>query len=44
MTVIKSAEEVTIMRKAGKVVAAVLERLKKDMFYGVEMNRLDFSA
>jgi methionyl aminopeptidase len=44
MTVIKSAEEVTIMRKAGKVVAAVLERLKKEVRPGVKTKQLDAIA
>jgi methionyl aminopeptidase len=44
MTVIKSAEEVTIMRKAGKVVAAVLEKLKKEVKPGVKTKQLDAIA
>jgi methionyl aminopeptidase len=44
MTVIKSAEEVTIMRKAGKVVAAVLARLKKEVKPGVKTRQLDAIA
>lgn len=41
MTVIKSAEEITIMRKAGKIVAAVLERLRKEIKPGMKTKQLD---
>jgi methionyl aminopeptidase len=44
MTVIKSAEEVTIMRKSGRIVAAVLERLKKEVKPGVKTKQLDAVA
>jgi methionyl aminopeptidase len=44
MTVIKSAEEVTIMRKSGRIVAAVLERLKKEVKPGVKTKQLDVVA
>lgn len=41
MTVIKSAEEITIMKKAGKIVAAVLERLRKEIKPGMKTKQLD---
>ena len=44
MTFIKSAEEVTIMRRAGKVVAAILERLKNEVKPGVTTRQLDAVA
>ncbi len=44
MTVIKSAEEVTIMRKSGRIVAAVLDRLKKEVKPGVKTKQLDAVA
>jgi methionyl aminopeptidase len=44
MTVIKSSEEVAIMRKAGKIVAAVLQRLKGEMRPGIQTRQLDAVA
>ena len=44
MTVIKSEEEIAIMRKAGKIVAAVLERLKKEVRPGIKTKQLDVIA
>ncbi len=41
MTVIKSAEEVAIMREAGKVVAAILQRLKAEVKPGIKTKQLD---
>jgi methionyl aminopeptidase len=41
MTEIKSDDEVAIMRRAGRVVAAVLERLKKEVKPGVKTKQLD---
>jgi methionyl aminopeptidase len=44
MTIIKSAEEVAAMRKVGKIVAAVLERLKKEVKPGIKTKQLDAVA
>jgi methionyl aminopeptidase len=44
MTVIKSDDEVAIMRKSGRIVAAVLERLKKEVKPGVKTKQLDTVA
>jgi methionyl aminopeptidase len=44
MMVIKSDDEVAIMRKSGRVVAAVLERLKKEVKPGVKTKQLDTVA
>jgi methionyl aminopeptidase len=44
MTVIKSDEEVEIMRRAGRVVAAVLERLKSEVKPGIKTKRLEAAA
>lgn len=41
MTVIKSTEELASMRRAGRVVAAVLERLKKEVKPGIKTKQLD---
>ncbi len=41
MTVVKTEEEVAAMRKAGKVVAAVLARLKNEMKPGIKTKQLD---
>ena len=44
MTVIKSPEEVAIMRRAGKIVAAVLQRLREETKPGIKTSRLDSVA
>ncbi len=44
MTVIKSREEVAIMRRAGKIVAAVLQRLREEIKPGIKTRHLDFLA
>jgi methionyl aminopeptidase len=44
MTIIKSEEEVAVMRKAGRIVAAVLERLKKEVKPGIKTTQLDAVA
>jgi len=44
MTVIKSAEEVAIMRKAGKIVAVILQRLKDEIKPGIQTKQLDCIA
>ena len=44
MTVIKSAEEVAIMRKAGKIVAIVLQKLKDEIKPGIKTRQLDVLA
>ena len=44
MTVIKSTEEVAIMRQAGRVVAAVLQRLKDEIKPGIKTGRLESVA
>ena len=44
MTVIKSTEEVAIMRQAGRVVAAVLQRLKDEIKPGIKTGQLESVA
>jgi len=44
MTVIKSSQEVAIMRKAGKIVATVLQKLKDEIRPGIETQQLDTIA
>jgi len=44
MTVIKSSEEVAIMRQSGRVVAAVLQRLKDEIKPGIKTGRLESVA
>ncbi len=44
MTVIKSEEEIKIMRKAGKIVAAVLERLRREIKPGIKTRHLNAVA
>ena len=44
MTVIKSSEEVAIMRKAGKIVARVLQKLKDEIKPGIKARQLDLVA
>jgi methionyl aminopeptidase len=44
MTVIKSPQEVAIMRRAGKIVAAVLQRLKEEIKPGIKTSQLDSVA
>ncbi len=44
MTVIKSLEEVAIMRQAGKIAAAVLQRLKEEVKPGIRTKQLDSLA
>ena len=44
MTVIKSREEVAIMRQAGRIVAVVLQRLKEEVKPGIKTKRLDAVA
>jgi len=44
MTVIKSPEEVAIMRRAGKIVAAVLQRLREETKPGIKTSQLDSVA
>ena len=44
MVVIKSPEEVEIMRQAGRIVAAILERLKEEIEPGVRTRQLDSVA
>jgi methionyl aminopeptidase len=44
MTVIKSPQEVAIMRRAGKVVAAVLQRLREEIKPGIKTSQLDSVA
>lgn len=41
MTIIKSSEEIALMRKAGRVVAAVLQRLKEEIKPGIKTGQLD---
>ena len=41
MTVIKSSQEVAIMRKAGKIVATVLQKLKDEIRPGIQTQKLD---
>ncbi|HEX76496.1 MAG TPA: type I methionyl aminopeptidase [Dehalococcoidia bacterium] len=44
MTVIKSSQEVAIMRQAGKIVAAVLQRLRQEVKPGIKTRQLDSVA
>lgn len=44
MTVIKSPQEVAIMRQAGKIVAKTLQRLREEMKPGIKTNHLDAVA
>ena len=44
MTVIKSVEEVAIMKQAGRVVAAVLQKLKEEVRPGIRTKQLDSLA
>lgn len=44
MTILKSSEEVAIMRRAGRVVAAVLERLREEVKPGIRTRQLDSVA
>src|SRR4030043_1437401 len=44
MTVIKSPQEVAIMRQAGKIVAAVLQRLQEEIKPGIKTSPLDSVA
>jgi methionyl aminopeptidase len=44
VTIIKSSEEIALMRKAGKVVAAVLQRLKEEIKPGIKTGQLDVIA
>jgi methionyl aminopeptidase len=44
MTIIKSSQEVAIMRKAGKIVAAILRKLKEEIRSGIETRQLDTIA
>jgi methionyl aminopeptidase len=44
MTVVKTEAEVAAMRKAGRVVASVLERLKKEVKPGIKTKQLDVVA
>ncbi len=41
MTVIKSSEEIAIMRKAGKIVAMILRKLQDEIKPGIKTRRLD---
>ena len=44
MTIIKSSEEIALMRKAGKVVAEVLQKLKREVRPGIKTRELDLVA
>jgi methionyl aminopeptidase len=44
MTVIKSSQEVAIMRRAGKIVAAILQRLREEIKPGIKTSQLDSVA
>jgi methionyl aminopeptidase len=44
MTIIKSSQEVATMRKAGKIVAAVLQKLKEEIRSGIQTKQLDTIA
>jgi len=44
MTVIKSPQEVAIMREAGKIVAKTLQRLREEMKPGIKTSHLDSVA
>jgi len=44
MMVIKSPDEVAIMRRAGKIVATILQRLKEEVKPGIKTRQLDYVA
>jgi methionyl aminopeptidase len=44
VTIIKSSEEIALMRKAGRVVAVVLQRLKEEIRPGIKTGQLDLIA
>jgi methionyl aminopeptidase len=44
MTVVKSPKEISIMRQAGKIVAAVLRRLSEEVKPGIKTSQLDSLA
>jgi methionyl aminopeptidase len=44
VTIVKSSEEIALMRKAGKVVAVVLQRLKEEIKPGIKTGQLDLIA
>ena len=44
MIIIKSSDEVAVMRKAGRIVAAILEKLKDEVKPGIKMSQLDSIA
>ena len=44
MTIIKSSEEIALMRKAGRVVAVVLQRLKEEIKPGIKTGQFDLIA
>src|SRR4030042_582971 len=44
MTVIKSPEEVAIMRQAGRIVATALQRLREEIKPGIKTSHLDSVA
>ena len=44
MTILKSSDEVAIMRQAGKILATILQKLKDEVKPGVKMRRLDSVA
>ena len=41
MVIIKSDEEIAIMRKCGKILAAILDRLRTEVQPGVKTSQLD---
>jgi len=44
MTIIKSSQEIAIMRKTGKIVATVLQKLKEEIRSGIQTRQLDTIA
>jgi methionyl aminopeptidase len=44
VTIIKSSEEIALMRKAGRVVAVVLQRVKEEIKPGIKTGQLDLIA
>ena len=44
MTILKSSDEIAIMRQAGKILATILQKLKDEVKPGVKMRRLDSVA
>jgi len=42
MVIIKSDEEIEIMRKCGRILAAILDKLRAEVRPGIKTRQLDF--